>query len=564
MTLVDGWLKLDTRRKITAVHWNDPALAEAYQGLAQIGRRFAEHDSGRFTWRETEFRCQEMPDPPEGALVLLRRAAASAAPEREYLYRRALDEVSDGVQIYDRQARLVYMNQTSRRISGIPGHLDFEGRPLLDLYDLDEEISSVMTTLRTRQPVIDRFDSFKAPGGRMVSTVNTAHPVFRGRELMGAVCFEQNLESIDAQVDRLAERKMMVQDRVGRPAGAFSGYQFSDLIGSSRDFAATVALAKKIAPQDCHVLLVGETGTGKEVFAQSMYRAGRRHRKKFVAVNCAAVPDTLIESVFFGTSKGSFTGSVDKPGLLEEADGGVLFLDELNSMSLSMQSKLLRAIEANSFRRVGGVRDIRAEVRFISSCNDSPARLIENNLLRTDLYYRLSAVSIDIPPLRERLDDLDELAAAYLARQSRHYLKSFPAIPPGIMELFRQYSWPGNVREFFNVLDYILNTMDGETIELPNLPRHLRTLAGEAFSHAARDAATALPPAEAGFAERLYPGDCADLDGLMQRLERDIIEGVLIQCRYNVSRAAARLNLGRQTLQYRLKKLGLDAASKQE
>lgn len=564
MLVADCWIKLDERRKIVAVTWADQVLAGEHQGLARVGQSFSvqkgltiRKDVGRLTWRDVDFHYQELADPPDGHLVLLKRADN----DREYLYQRALDEINDGIQIYDRNACLVYMNKTSRQILGIPAHIDFEGQHLLDFYDLDEEVSSVMTALRTRRPVIDRFDSFKAPGGRSVSSVNTAHPVFLRRELMGAVNFEQNQESIDAQVDILAERKKMIQARAGLPASTFSGYHFSDLIGRNHDFTVAVALAKKIASQDCHVLLVGETGTGKEIFAQSIYRASRRHKKKFVAINCAAVPDTLIESVFFGTSKGSFTGSVDKPGLLEEANGGTLFLDELNSMSLGMQSKLLRVIQENSFRRVGGARDLEVDVRFISSCNDSPSRLIENNILRKDLFYRLSTVSIEIPPLRDRLDDLDGLTTTYLARQSRHYLKNVAAIPPQIMELFQRYSWPGNIRELFNVLDYILNTMDGDTIELSNLPRPMRTLGeergpirGEAGSAEQASAAVDRPVG-------LYPGGCDDLDGLLRRLEREIIEGVLIQCRYNVSRAAARLNIGRQTLQYRLKKFGLDGRS---
>ena len=563
MSVVDCLIRLDDRRRIVAVHWQDQTLAEDYQGRAPAGLAFGalkdmtvKAESRTLVWRGVEYRYQEVETPPEGAAVLLKRADG----EREHLYRQALDEINDGIQIYDRQARLVYMNKTSRRILGIPAHISFEGRRLLDFYDLDEEISSVMTALRTRQPVIDRFDSFKAPGGRSVSSVNTAHPVFLRRELMGAVNFEQNQESIETQMDILAERKKMIQDRVGRPASTFSGYHFSNLIGRNRDFTVAVALAEKIAPQDCNVLLVGETGTGKEIFAQSIYRASRRHKKKFVAINCAAVPDTLIESVFFGTSKGSFTGSVEKPGLLEEANGGTLFLDELNSMSLGMQSKLLRVIQENSFRRVGGARDIRTDVRFISSCNDSPARLIESKSLRRDLYYRLSTVSVEIPPLRDRRDDLDELTTTYLLRQSRHYLKNVAVIPPQIMELFQKYSWPGNVRELFNVLDYILNTMDGDTIELSNLPRHMRALGEESPAAGGAESAEHLPQT----ADR--PGwkravGCSDLDGLLRRLEKEIIESALVQCRYNVSRAAARLKIGRQTLQYRLKKFGLDSRS---
>lgn len=160
-----------------------------------------------------------------------------------------------------------------------------------------------------------------------------------------------------------------------------------------------MALAKRVAGQDSSVLLVGETGTGKEIFAQSIHRSSPRSGKKFLAINCAAIPDTLIESLLFGTQKGSFTGSEDKAGYFEEANGGTLFLDELNSMSLTMQSKLLRVLQENTFRRVGGSRDLKLDVRIISSCNEDPFRSISENQFRRDLFYRLSTVMIELPPL---------------------------------------------------------------------------------------------------------------------------------------------------------------------
>ena len=471
----------------------------------------------------------------------------------------ALNEMPDGIQIYDRDASLVFINQASRNISGIPGHLSVEGKHLLDLYDLDEEISTVLTCLRTSRPVINRFDNFKAVGGTAVASVNTAYPIFESGRLIGSVVFDQNLDSLDAQIEKLEVRRKTIQEKVSLPVIPFHGYQFSDLIGSDPELSAAINLARKISRQDINVLLVGETGTGKEIFAQSIHKSSDRRKKKLVAINCAAVPDTLIESMFFGTSKGSFTGSVERPGLLEEANGGILFLDELNSMSLGMQSKLLRVIQEGSFRRVGSGRDIRIDVRFISSCNEDPAGLIARNALRKDLFYRLSAVTIDIPPLRERRGDVDELVGFYLAKNINRYLKSVREVSPLVLESFRKYHWPGNVRELFNVMEFVLNTVEEDIIEIRHLPRHLQ--AGEVESPpGGRDRAEPPDEESAAGPEKYRPGGqvCRDLDGTLRSIEKQIIEETLARCRYRLNRAAASLGLSRQTLQYRIKKLGIE------
>ena len=198
------------------------------------------------------------------------------------------------------------------------------------------------------------------------------------------------------------------------PPTRFSGYTFEHIIGNGENLQKAVRIARKIAPQNNSVLLVGETGTGKEIFAQSIHRCSPRKDKKFVALNCAAIPETLIESLLFGTQKGSFTGSENKVGYFEEAEGGTLFLDEMNSMSLAMQSKILRALQENSFRRVGGQKDISMDVRIISSCNKDPFLCIKENELRKDLFYRLSTVMIELPPLRNHKEDLEELIQYHL------------------------------------------------------------------------------------------------------------------------------------------------------
>lgn len=363
---------------------------------------------------------------------------------------------------------------------------------------------------------------------------------------MGSVVFEQDSNIVDAQLQELKEtQRIMREETETVPASPFSGYTFSDVIGGSTPMREAVSLAQKVAQQDCNILLVGETGTGKEIFAQSIHRASARRNRKFLAINCAAVPETLIEGLFFGTVKGSFTGSVNKAGYLEEADGGTLFLDELNSMSLAMQSKILRVLQEGTFHRVGGEEELHTDVRVVSSCNEDPFRLTHENLLRKDLFYRLSTVIIDLPPLRDRIEDLDELIWFYLGKQAHRFIRPVHSLAPGTLAILRSYHWPGNVRELFHVLDHILNVTDGGTAEPQHLPRYLQT------------AGTSEISPDPAFAEMDSDWLHSDLQTTMDRYECQVIRAVLEHYGSNISQAAQALGLRRQSLQYRIKKYGI-------
>ena len=250
-------------------------------------------------------------------------------------------------------------------------------------------------------------------------------------------------------------------------------YDLEDFIGEAPSVQELKKTVRKVAPQDSNIMIYGETGTGKEIFAQSIHRASSRRSKKFLAINCAAIPETLIESLLFGTQKGSFTGSEDKAGYFEEASGGTLFLDELNSMSLAMQSKILRVIQENTFRRVGGNKDLKLDVRIISSCNEDPFRAIADNQFRRDLFYRLSTVMLELPPLREHLEDLEELVRYHLNATSYQYVHGITEVDPQVYAILRSYHWPGNVRELFHVLDYAQNVADSSTMRPEHLPSYL-------------------------------------------------------------------------------------------
>lgn len=547
--LYDILFTLDRSGRISSVAWGSQEAEDLYRDLFEswaASRRGAEtafdlppgQDSGRLQWEESAFLFQFLPAPEGRRYLMLKRE-----DDRPYLLARALDQIADGVQIYDKNACVVYFNRASRGISHIPSGVSVEGRHLLDLYDLEESVSTTMTALQTQAPVIDRVDSFRindfstAP----IASANTSYPIFRNGELMGAVVFEQTVEIAEKGIKKLeATRRALSAFQDKPPKISFSGYTFDNVIGSCPKLRQAVELAKRVAPQDSPILLVGETGTGKEIFAQSIHRASRRRSGRFLAINCAAVPETLIESLLFGTQKGSFTGSEDKAGYFEEAGGGTLFLDELNSMSLAMQSKILRVLQEKTFRRVGGNRDLKLDVRVISSCNEDPFKAISENTFRRDLFYRLSTVMIELPPLREHLEDLEELIRCHLEATAYQFVRSVTQVEPEVYALLRSYHWPGNVRELFHVLDYAQNVTDSGVMEVRHLPPYL-------LKHRTEPAPDL----------RAIDFSRETLQSLMDDYERQVIVQALEHCGFNISQTAQTLGILRQSLQYRIRKYGL-------
>ena len=547
--LYDILFTLDPSDCFCGVAWGSREAEDLYRDLFEswaAARRPArdafdlprEGESGALVWEENTFHFQLLPAPEGGRWLLLKRE-----DNRPYLLARALDQVTDGVQIYDKNACAVYFNRASRGISRIPSGVNVEGRHLLDLYNLDETISTTMTALQTKAPVIDRVDSFRANdfSTAPIASANTSYPIFREGELLGAVVFEQTAEIVERNMKKMeATGKALSAFSQRPPKISFSGYTFDNVIGSCPKLREAVELARRVAPQDSPVLLVGETGTGKEIFAQSIHRSSRRRGGKFLAINCAAVPETLIESLLFGTKRGSFTGSEDKAGYLEEAAGGTLFLDELNSMSLAMQSKILRVLQEKTFRRVGGSQDLRLDVRVISSCNEDPFKAVAENTFRQDLFYRLSTVMIELLPLREHLEDLEELIRYHLEATAYQFVHAVTRIDPEVIAVLRAYHWPGNVRELFHVLDYAQNVTDSQVMEVRHLPPYL-------LKHRSEPAAP-LPAID--FSRET-------LQGLMDGYERQVIAQALDHCGYNISRTAQTLGILRQSLQYRIRKYGL-------
>jgi DNA-binding NtrC family response regulator len=320
-----------------------------------------------------------------------------------------------------------------------------------------------------------------------------------------------------------------------------SQFSFGQIIGQSPAMREMLGLARKVADSEVSsVLLQGESGTGKDLVAKAMHYESRRADKPFVAINCAAIPSTLLESELFGYEKGAFTDAkARKQGLFEQAEGGTLFLDEIGELELSLQAKLLRVLEESAFRRVGGLKDLPLDARVIAASNRDLKTESEEGCFRLDLYYRLSVIQLDIPPLRLRDGDAILLAQHYLDMLGARMRRPVRSITPEAARAFRQYAWPGNVRELRNVIERALILEDGDQITTRYLPPAL-------LHKAAPGGAMAPPPP----AFRLPPEGIA-----LEAVENSLVQQAMAQSGNNQTRAAELLGISRDQLRYRLKKM---------
>ncbi|OGO38993.1 MAG: hypothetical protein A2W35_02865 [Chloroflexi bacterium RBG_16_57_11] len=246
------------------------------------------------------------------------------------------------------------------------------------------------------------------------------------------------------------------------------------IVGSSQKMRSLVDHARRAAEASVSVLITGETGTGKEVLANFTHRMGPRANKPFIPINCAAIQSTMLESELFGHEAGAFTGAEKrKPGLMEVADGGILFLDEISSMPVDMQAKLLRALEDHSFRRVGGTNLIRIDVQVLAASNRRLATLMEEGKFREDLYYRLKVVDLHIPPLREHKQDIPELVGLFIRHNNQRMGMNIQDVTPRAMQVLMTHSWPGNIRELRNVIERAMLFCDEGSLDVPHLPAEL-------------------------------------------------------------------------------------------
>jgi len=349
-------------------------------------------------------------------------------------------------------------------------------------------------------------------------------------------------EELFLAVARCAERHRLLCENAELRSRAGEVFGVEQIIGESPKIRELRQFIRTVAATDARVLVLGESGTGKELVAGALHSLSRRRAANYVRINCAAIPETLLESELFGHEKGAFTGAIkQKPGRVEEADGGTIFLDEIADMGKPLQAKLLRFLEDGTFTRVGGTTELRVDVRLIAATNKDIVQAIAAGEFREDLFHRLNVVQINLPPLRERGHDVLLLAEHFLKMFRAKMNKNVNGFTPAAAQKLLAQHWPGNVREIRNVIERALILETGREIQPASLPDF-----STEFRLQKTDA-TALAPDES-------------LDAAMERLERELIQSALERNNFSLTRAAERLKLTRHSLRYRMQRLNMKIA----
>jgi DNA-binding NtrC family response regulator len=340
-------------------------------------------------------------------------------------------------------------------------------------------------------------------------------------------------------VKRALERKQLERENLRLKKNLYRRFGFANIVGTSEAITRVFDIIKKVADTDSTVLLLGESGTGKELIAKAIHYNSHRRQAPLIPVNCAAIPEELLESELFGHERGAFTHAVrTRIGRFEQANGGTIFLDEIADMSPSLQVKILRVLQDRAFERIGGVKTIRVDIRVVAATNQNLEDMVAQGRFREDLFYRLNVIPIRIPPLRERTSDIPLLTSHFLQEFSRKKKKPLKRLSPGAMELLLRYPWPGNVRELENLMERLVILCEGEVVKVSDLPDRFRPEAPAAAAPETLD----------------FPEQGVHLVSAVQEFERALILRALEKCQWVKSRAAQFLHLNRTTLIEKMKK----------
>lgn len=455
----------------------------------------------------------------------------------------------DYILIVDKDYRIVYntrydatLNERSKEYDSS----DILNKYYFDVYPkLKREESSVVRCIETKQIIIMKHQVYYDYLGRRFVTNNVTFPIMRMGDLVAVVELAMDADE-DSRTGDASNRKFdEFVFRLQKDAGLIT---FETILTEDERMKKAIEQAKMLSTLPNPVLIYGETGTGKELFAQSMINYSGVPKDKVVIQNCAAVPDNLMESILFGTVRGVYTGAENRKGLFEEADGGVLFLDEVSTIPYTVQAKLLRVIQDGTFRPLGASSDKQVNVKVICAMNVDPMKAIEDGTFRADLFYRLSAGYIDLVPLRERKDDIKLFIRYYIDYFAQVYSKNMSDVDPEVKRLFMDCSWEGNVRELRNVIEsMVVSAKNKEILGVSDLPDYFLSKLGlEGVTYADNDV-------EAPADDR----ESLTYHELMDRYEECIIRKALEEAGGNISRAGEILDIPRETLRYRIKKLGI-------
>ncbi|MGE3182847.1 MAG: sigma 54-interacting transcriptional regulator [Phycisphaerae bacterium] len=406
--------------------------------------------------------------------VTEQRRSEHAIRESEERLARVIESAMDAIVVIDEQRRIRVFNAAAEAIFGASSS-DVSGQPI------DRFLSASFRDLL--QDCLDAFSRRGTQNRYMwlptgLRAVRSDGDEFAVEATISAVESQSQrlltiiLRDVNERVCAANEIRSLQRENVLLKESLAARSEFAEIIGTSAGIRRVIGAIRQVAPTEASVLITGETGTGKGLIAQAIHRASPHAEKVFVTVNCAALPETLIESELFGHEQGAFTGAMTrKIGRFEAADGGTIFLDEIGDLPLPLQGKLLRVLQDGEFERIGGIETLHVKVRVVAATNRDLQSLIATGQFRADLFYRLNVFPIEVPPLRERLSDIEPLARAFIQRYATRMGKAITAIPPNVLEALRAYAWPGNIRELQNILERaVILTQDGQLLLDQGLP----------------------------------------------------------------------------------------------
>ncbi|ADL08421.1 sigma-54 interaction domain-containing protein [Thermosediminibacter oceani] len=446
-----------------------------------------------------------------------------------------LENINEGICVIDRSRRVIYWNRQAEKLYGIKKD-QILGRDIVQFFPN----ALALEVLKTGKPI--EYVEHRPREGNVV--VISSIPIKKDGELLGVVSIDQDITEIrklSYELQKARNRIQYLEYVEEEIKKLHRDFNFENIVYKSKTMYDLILLAMKVAESDASVLIQGESGTGKDLFARAIHQGSQRKDKPFVVVDCSSIPESLLESELFGYEPGAFTGAQKKgkPGKFELAEGGTVFLDEIGEMPLEMQSKLLRVLENREFYRVGGVKPVKVNIRIISATNRDLAEMVKQGKFREDLFYRLDVVSLKIPPLRERPEDIPVLIDYYLKKYSVENKKVIDRIEPAAVEMLLNYPWPGNVRELKNVVERLVILAEDGSILAEHLPQSIKKY----FENTTRITDK----------DRFMK-----LEQVVAEAEKKAITHALKMTGNNKAKAAEMLGIPRSTLYYKIKTLKIE------
>lgn len=457
------------------------------------------------------------------------------------MFTRFFDLIHQPLAVINHEGKYVYYNQESADLDGYTISQAL-GRHMLDVYpQMKETQSTMLTSLKKGVEYIGHYQIYTNARGQAVDYQHTTAPLYASNgKLVGAIEVGRNLSGVRRLQEQVVELNKLLYAREKE--------EKHTIITENPAMLALIEKGKRLAVSDVPVTIVGETGTGKELFSRLIHRCSKRAERPFIALNCGALPATLIESTLFGTVKGAFTGAENSQGYLELANGGTLFLDELNAMPVEMQSKLLRFLQDKTFWKLGGNGELHSDVRIIAAMNASPARLIQEGKLRSDLFYRLSVGMLQIPTLSERPDDVLLLSRYFIDKYRGDMAYDIQGLGDTAAQMLLQHDWPGNVRMLENVL-----------VRSMIMQAHDSPLDNIIFEDESPDLVSAdlSPPLPKMHFMATDESGGTDLVSQVEHFEHHLIRQAINRTGGSIAEAARQLGVSRTTLHYKVKKYGI-------